>query len=109
MSLTPREYMAIRKQWDLSKEYEAALHGHRVKQRAGAVPGLPVSHGQQNGHVERAVKTGGRVATQSPEDQKAVFASMLEAAFAPRQQVYFEHPDGRKMTAQEMEAVNGHS
>ncbi len=77
-----------------------ALHGH--KKAKGTPQLLPTSHGQVPADLEQRVRSGGRVASQSPEDQHAYFKGMLEAAMRPKTETYFEHPDGRRVSPEEM-------
>lgn len=82
------------------------LHAGMTSKHPPFQPGDFLSHGTQSARpsMKEVVENGGRVATQSVEDQRAIFVSMLEAAKLPKQKVYFEHPDGREVTVQEMEA-----
>lgn len=84
-----------------------ALHGAKPSRGAG----LPrhASHGQSSQSLEERVRSGGRVASQSVEDQKAMFAQMMSNAMMKPGEIYFEKPDGTRATPGEVEAMkNGH-
>ncbi len=63
----------------------------------------PVSHGQQPREqtLEERVRSGGRVASQSVENQKAIFASMLEAAKAPPSMLVYENKETGQVISKE--------